>query len=298
MHFYKHQNRQFESDILTVGCIAGMMRMAVAIYRDLPLEVIDMDFVVDCSLCVIFLLPLILLRFRIRFEYIAVPFSFLMVGFLCANWIILNGIRGMGEYYFIGGMILIALINNGKWLVFFVVSCVLLEVGLLYVAIFRTDLMPQINEDDKNIYHYLWITVVVTVALLYHKSQFDSKRQDLKSNQKSLESKIETLESQNVQLEQQKALLQKSNDWLEENIKQRSEKLIGQRASIEKYLSVTLFEIGPYLESTVNSIDQLDKGTKQTPMGTLLMESADHLQSAIRAVTSKLKNGNYYNPEN
>ena len=298
MHFYKHQNRQFESDILTVGCIAGIMRMVVAIYRDLPLEVVNLDFIVDCSLCLIFLLPLIFLRFSIRFEYIAIPFSFLMIGFLCANWILLKGIQGMGEYYFIGGMLLIALINNGRWLVFFVISCVLLEVALLYVAIFRSELLPPLNPEDKNVYHYLWISVVVAVALLYHKSQFDIKREDLKRNQKSLESKIKTLEKQNVQLEEQKAMLQQSNSWLEENIQQRSEKLIGQRESIEKYLSVTLFEIGPYLESTVSSIDKLDQGTKQTPMGTLLMESADHLQSAIRSVTSKLKNGNYYNPKN
>ncbi|WP_420580695.1 hypothetical protein [Reichenbachiella sp.] len=298
MHFYKHQNRQFESDILTVGCIAGIMRMVVAIYRDLPIEVINLDFIVDCSLCLIFLLPLIFLRFNIRFEFIAVPFSFLMVGFLCVNWILLKGIRGMGEYYFIGGMILIALINNGKWLVILVVSCVMLEVALLYVAIFHSDLISPLNSNDMNVYHYLWITVVVTVALLYHKSQFDNKRENLKRNQKSLESKIDTLENQNMQLEEQKAMLQKSNNWLEENIQQRSEKLITQRESIEKYLSVTLFEIGPYLESTVNSIDNLDNGTKQTPMGTLLMKSTEHLQSAIQSVTSKLKKGNYYNPKN
>lgn len=298
MQFYKRQNRQFESDILTVGCIAGVMRMVVAIYRDLPLDVIDLDFIVDCSLCLIFLLPLVLLRYRLRFEFIAIPFSFLMISFLCINWFLLNGIQGMGEYYFIGGMVLIALINNGKWLMFFVISCVLLEVALLYVAIYHRDIMPQINPNDMNMYHYLWIAVVFTVVLFYHKAQFDKKREDLKNNQLNLKSKIDALESQNVQLEQQKMLLQKSNDWLEENIQQRSDILLVQRQSIEKYLSVTLFEIGPYLESTVNSIENLDKSTKQTAMGTLLMKSSDHLQSAIRSVTSKLKNGNYYNPQN
>ncbi|SMD32209.1 hypothetical protein SAMN04488029_0551 [Reichenbachiella faecimaris] len=298
MQFYKSQNRQFEADILTVGCIAGIMRMVIAIYRDLPLHVVNLDFIVDCSLCLIFLSPLILLRLKVRFEFIAVPFSFLMISFLCLNWIVLDGISGMGEYYFIGGMILIALINNGKWLVFFVSSCVLLEIGLLYIAIFRSDLMNESNPDDQNIYHYLWITIVVTIALLYHKAQFDFKRQSLRENKKNLELKVKALERRNIQLEEQKEMLQQSNDWLEKNITQRSEKLMNQRKSIEQYLSVTLFEIGPFLESTVQSIKGLDAKTKKTPMGSLLMQSTDHLQSAIQSVTNKVKQGLYYNPEN
>lgn len=298
MNFYKEQNRQFESDILTVGCIAGVMRMVVAIYRDLPIEVVNLDLVVDCSLCFIFILPLILLRLRIRFEYIVVPFSFLMLAFLCLNWIVLDGLGGKGEYYFIGGMILIALINKGKWLVFFVVSCLVLEIGLLYLTIFEDHIFNERNPEDLSVYHYLWVSVVITAALLYHKAQFDSKREELRNNKRSLESKIHRLESQNIQLEEQQFLLQKSNEWLEQNIKQRSDRLLHQRESIEQYLSVTLFEIGPYLESTVNSIEKLDKSTKQTPMGTLLMQSADHLEEAIRSVTSKVKRGNYYNPKN
>lgn len=298
MQFYKQQNRQFEADILTVGCIAGVMRMIVAIYRDLPLVAANLDFVVDCALCLIFLLPLILLKFKIRFEYIAVPFSFLMIGSLCLNWIVLNGIQGMGEYYYIGGIILIALINNGRWLMFFVVSCVLLEVGLLYIALYQSNLMIEVNPRDLNVYHYLWIAVVVTIALLYHKAQFDFKRESLKANRQDLEEKVKVLERRNIQLEEQKQMLQQTNDWLEKNISQRSEKLMAQRKSIEEYLSVTLFEVGPYLESTVDSIRKLDADTKKTPMGTLLIQSAEHLQSAIQSVTNKLKQGIYYNPKN
>lgn len=297
MQFYNQEKRQFEADILTVGCIAGMIRMVIAIYRDLPLVSINLDFIVDCSLCVIFLLPLILLRLRIRFEYIVVPFSFLMLCFLCLNWVVLNGIDGSGEYYFIGGIILIALVNNGRWLVFFVASCVLLEIGLLYIAMYQSDMMPAMNS-SLNIYHYAWITVVVTITLLYHKAQFDYKRQSLREKKDSLELKIEALQRRNFQLEEQKDMLQESNDWLEKKIKQRSELLLNQRKSIEEYLSVTLFEVGPYLQSTIRSINQLNLDAKKTPMGTLLMESADHLQSAIQSVTNKLKQGLYYNPKN
>ncbi|MEP2026981.1 MAG: hypothetical protein ABJH98_07050 [Reichenbachiella sp.] len=298
MQYYKQQNRQFEADILTVGCIAGVMRMVVAIYRDLPLTVVNLDFVVDCSLCLIFLIPLFLLRFKILFEYIAVPFSALMIFFLCANWMVLNGLNGQGEYYFIGGMILIALINNGNWLKFFVTTCIILEMGLLYTSIYRMELMTYANPEDINIYHYLWVTIVVTIALLYHKSQFDLKRNDLKENKKSLEYKVEVLERQNNQLEEQKKMLQESNNWLEKSIEERSEKLMDQRQSIEKYLSVTLFEIEPYLKSTVQSISNLDENAKKSAMGTLLVQSSEHLQSAIQIVNSKLKKGFYYNPKN
>lgn len=298
MQYYKSQNRQFEADILTVGCIAGSMRMVIAIYRDLPLDSFNLDFIVDTSLCTIFLLPLILLRFKLKFEFVAIPFSFLMIGFLCANWLVLNGIEGMAEYYFIGGMVLIALINNGKWLVFFISLCVVSTGALLYVEIFKNDWMPEANLNDLNVYHYLWITAVITIALLYHKGQFDNKREELKNNREDLERKVEILKNQNDQLEEQKIMLQQSNDWLEKNIQQRSEKLLEQRESIERYLSVTLFEIGPYLESTAHSIQNLDSNTKKTPMGSLLVESLTHLQQAINSVNSKVKKGVYYNPEN
>lgn len=298
MHFYQKQNRLFEADILTVGCIAGAMRMIVAIYRDLPLQAIDLDFVVDCSLCLIFLLPLILLRLRLDFDYIVVPFSFLMIGLLCLNWIVLDGIGGLGEYYFIGGIILIALINKGGWLMFFVITCMVLELGLIYISIFEAQLLNNRKTEDLTVYHYLWITIVVTIALLYHKSQFDNKRTSLRETKKSLELKIEALERRNTQLEEQKELLQQSNDWLEKKINKRSEKLLNQRKSIEEYLSVTLFEVGPYLDSTVNSIQKLDPNTKNTPMGTLLLESVEHLQTAIQTVVNKVKRGIYYNPKN
>lgn len=298
MHFYARQNRQFEADILTIGCIAGALRMVIAIYRDLPLETVNLDFVVDFALCVVFALPLILLRFQIRFEYITVPFSFLVMGFLCANWIVLNGLSGTGEYYYIGGMVLMALIHKGRWLIFFVTLSVLLEIGLLSIWVFKINWVNHDSISYMNTRHYLWIMVVVTTALLYHKTQFDIKRENLRKKRKNLESKIETLDRQNVQLEEQKKMLQLSNEWLEENIQQRSDKLMHQRQSIEQYLSVTLFEIGPYLESTVASVDKLDHKTKETTMGHLLMQSVDHLQLAIKSVTDKLKKGVYYNPEN
>ncbi|UXX78994.1 hypothetical protein N7E81_16695 [Reichenbachiella carrageenanivorans] len=298
MHFHARQNRQFEANILTIGCIAGALRMVIAIYRDLPLETVNLDLVVDCALLVVFGMPLILLRFQIRFEYITVPFSFLVMAFLFANWIVLNGLNGTGEYYFLGGMVLMALIHKGRWLIFFVTLSVLLEIGLLYIWIFRSDWMNYGSVNFQNTRHYLWIMIVVTTALLYHKTQFDIKRENLRKKRKNLESKIETLDRQNIQLEEQKKMLQLSNEWLEENIKQRSDKLLHQRKSIEQYLSVTLFEIGPYLESTVESIDKLDHKTKETTMGSLLIQSVDHLQLAIKSVTDKLKKGVYYNPEN
>lgn len=298
MQYYAQQNKQFESDILGIGCIAGVLRMVIAIYRDLPLMEINLDFIVDTSLLVVFAIPLILMRFKVRFEYISVPFSFLVLGFLCANWIVLDGISGTGEYYFIGGMIMMALIHSGMWLVTFLTLCVVLEAGMLYVWLYHRDLMTYAIPQDLGSHHYLWITVVATIVLLYHKNQFDQKRVGLRNKKKNIEDKIKKLGKQNTALEEQKAMLEKSNDWLESNINQRSEKLLTQRKSIEKYLSVTLFEMGPYLESTLSSIEELDATTKKTQMGDLLLQSAGHLQSAIQSVTNKLKQGFFYNPEN
>lgn len=253
MQYYARYNRQFESDILTIGCIAGVLRMVIAIYRDLPLTSIDLDFIVDCALLGVFILPLVLMRMHVRYEYISVPFSFLVLGFLCANWIILDGLSGTGEYYFIGGIILMALIHNHNWLVFFVGFCVLLEIVLILLCAFGDGVVSMSNRGDGSNHHYLWTTVVVTMVLLYHKNQFDLKRTQLKQKKLSLEEKANLLEHQNIQLEDQQLMLQKSNDWLESNIRQRSDKLMAQRESIEKYMSVTLFEIKPYLESTLNS---------------------------------------------
>lgn len=298
MQYYAKQNKQFESDILTIGCIAGVLRMVIAIYRDLPLAAVDLDFIVDVSLLIVFAIPLILMRFQIQFEFISVPFSFLVVGFLCANWVVLDGISGTGEYYFIGGIIMMALIHSGMWLVVFVTLCVFLEAAMLYVWLYHSDLMTYANPQDLGSHHYLWITVVVTVALLYHKNQFDQKRLDLRDKKKKVENQIKKLGRQNMKLEEQKAMLEKSNNWLESNIRQRSEKLLAQRKSIEKYLSITLFEMKPYLESTLSSIKDLDTVTKNTQMGDLLLQSAEHLQSAIHSVTHKLKQGLFYNPKN
>lgn len=298
MHYYATQNRQFESDILTIGCLAGVLRMVIAVYRDLPLVDIDLDFIVDCSLLMVFLVPLILMRLEVKFEWITVPFSFLVLAFLCANWIVLDGLDGTGEYYYLGGIIIIALIHHGSWLVFFVALSIVLEIGLLFVWLNPPDWMNFVNPQSAESSHYLWVSIIATIALLYHKSQFDLKSLSLKQKREALQDKVQRLERQNVQLQEQKEMLQKSNELLESNINKRSEKLLNQRESIEKYLSVTLFEIKPYLENTLNSIKGLDNDTKKSQIGSLLMLSIDHLQSAIDQVTHKIKKRIYYNPEN
>lgn len=298
MHHYAAQNREFESDLLTIGCLAGVLRMVIAVYRDLPLSEINLDFVVDCSLLTVFLVPLILMRFRIKFEWITVPFSLLVLAFLCANWIVLDGLGGTGEYYYLGGIIIIALIHYGSWLVFFVALSIVIEMALLFVWVNHPDWLIIENPQTARSSHYLWVSIIATIALLYHKSQFDLKSSNLKQKREVLQDKVQRLERQNLQLEEQKQMLQRSNELLEANINKRSQKLLNQRESIEKYLSVTLFEIKPYLNNTLSSIKGLDNDTKESQIGSLLMLSIEHLQSAIEQVTHKIKKRIYYNPEN
>lgn len=291
------KDRFFESDILLITCLLGVFRMLIALYNDLPIKALNADLVVDMVLLLIFLLPIILLKLNVRYERVSVPFSFLVLGLLCVNWVLLGGAEGTGEYYFLAGIMVMGLIHYGGWLKFFLLYCLFLQITMICLWSYYLQYIDFESSSTGGL-RYLGISIVASVMFVYHKDQFDQKRMKLKSQKEDLEVKINMLGNQNLELERQKLMLDDYNQMLEENVVERSLMLRNQRKAIEKYLSLSLVEIHTPLQATLDAIREVEKSKESYPVVQSLLNSADHLQRAMNEMTHKLKKGLFYNPEN
>lgn len=281
---------KFETSVLRVATIIGTVRMVIAIARDLTVDFHPVDFLLDVSLFLIVLIPLILTYTRISLKYYLIPFCFLIIIAIPFSWISSGGLDSNNEYQMIGAIFIFALVLTGRWLIFFSSLIVLEEILLIYVWNKHYVLIEGLTKDPSmQRIHFILMAVASTVALVYLKHMLCSKRKQLNEQGSVLSRKLEELADQTNHMVAQKEELEKINKKLERKVEQRSAELQEQNKSLSQYIDLSLGEINEPLHSIMDSITEITESHQDYELVRLLENSGAELQQSVKQVAENIE---------
>ena len=218
-------DKPIESQILTIACYLGIGRLLLAGYHDFYNAPLITDTFIDALLFANFVVTLLLSKTMLPLQFRIVIFLVPLIFLLAVNWIITGGLHGDGEYHFMMLYALVVLLLNGRKLVLFMMSLLLVQIILLHIDNsnynFAALLREGVYEGSLGSIHYLIIVAITMYVIVYLKSKFDRDRELLRSRGRDLKNKLEHYEWQNLELEIQKKELVKVKRLLEKEVIKR-----------------------------------------------------------------------------
>lgn len=282
--------QKFERDILRAACIIGSLRMVAAIYRDLTEAFQQVDFIIDMSLLVIVLIPLILTYTSLKLEYYLIPFCFLIALAMPFSWISSGGLDSNNEHQIIGAIFLFTMILNGRWLIFFNCLMIVMELSLIHIWNNHQDMISGLlKEPSMESIHFILMAVSVTAAVLYLKHKLCLKRDFLNQQRDTLSIKLQELSDQTDLIRKQKRELEAINHSLEQKVELRSSQLNRHNDSLKHFLELSLRDINTPLNSILESIANITDLNDNYDMIKLLADSGIELEQSVKEVAQRLE---------
>lgn len=296
---YKNEDKQFEYLVLNVACLMGVLRMVIALYNDFTINLMNelfvSDLIIDCTILLVFLTPIILTKFRIPFDYISIPFCAVLTALISINWFLTGGLESTAEYHFLAILFLFGMILSGRWMYFFIILLILDEIALIYLWYYSPEWLTNIKTipaDDP--VHFISMAVGVTLGLLFFKSRVEAKSKKLKNDEILFSEKYSGVLKQNEALVTQEQELEQMNDSLEEKVQKRVNQLEVQKTAINEYMNLSLKEVKEPLKATLDLLGEIQIAQEQNELIELLVKSGIELNETIDMIGEKLKNDNLY----
>lgn len=283
-------SQKFEISILRVACAIGVIRMIIAVARDLTVDYHPVDFAMDVSLLVIISIPLILTFSKIALKYYLIPFCFLVAVALPFSWISSGGLNSNNEYQIIGAIFIYTMILSGRWLIFFSGLMILMEVALLYTWDNHFHLIADLTKaPSMQRIHFILMAIACTVAFLYLKDKLNTKRKELNTQSESLSTKLATLEKQTTHIKQQKREIEEINKQLEQKVALRSVELKKQNEALSQFIDLSLRDIHVPLKSILESISEISDTDQKYELIQHLSKSGIELEQSVNKIAANLE---------
>ncbi|MEO9801710.1 MAG: hypothetical protein ABJF04_00615 [Reichenbachiella sp.] len=283
-------SQKFETSILRVASIIGVVRMLIAVARDLTVDYHPVDFVMDLSLLAIISIPLILTFTRVALRYYLIPFCFLVTLALPVSWISSGGLDSNNEYQMIGAIFLFTMILSGRWLIFFTSLMIVMEVILIYIWNNHHALIAGLTkEPSMQRIHFVLMAVACTVAFLYLKEKLSAKRKQLNEQSELLSTKLNILAERTAHITAQKKEIEEINRQLEQKVEIRSEELKRQNKSLSQFIDLGLRDIHAPLHSILDDITEITHLEQDYELVRLLADSGVELEQSVKKIASNLE---------
>lgn len=284
-------SQKFEISILRVASVIGVVRMLIAVARDLTVDYHPVDFVMDLSLLTIISIPLILSFTRVPLRYYLIPFCFLVSAALPLSWISSGGLDSNNEYQIIGAIFLFTMILSGRWLVFFTGLMIAMEIALIYVWNNHYNLIDGlVKEPSMQRIHFILMAAACTIAFLYLRDKLYTKRRQLGEQGEVLSDKLTQLAEQTAHIKAQKKEIEEINRQLEEKVELRSAELSKQNESLSQFIDLGLRDIHEPLDSILDSISEITAMDSEYKLIRLLSESGVELEQSVKKIASDIEN--------
>lgn len=277
----------FESKILLVICLLGLLRSVLSIYNivtvdNVPLEQIAFSF----SLIVIYTITLLIIVWRKYSKGLTTAFSVLTILILSHNWIFRNGLNSESDVNFLILIVVLGVINRGRSLYWIVISAFGVLSTLVYLWVYQQEVLSEFSNGPFNhIIQFQTIAIIATLLMIFLAVEYEKERRDLTTS-KSLEmTKVAEIEVENKRLQDQKIDIERINSHLESEILRRMEALTQSNKRISDFLTVSNIEIAPTLKILTEQIEKMEEPVPSNAYMSWLKDSGSKLQHAFEKIT-------------
>ena len=284
-----HLKKRFEHDILKVVAWIGLIRFIIAIILDNPSIDGLVDFYLDISTAIVFLVGIILVHLDASSKFIIGFFFSPLILLLWVSLYLNNGLASSGEINAFAIAIILTLTIQGRMPWVFV-GITLIGVFAVLFALEKGNL----STPDESFYNVgttaLLVVTLANIFMTFHgKNVFDSSRAKLNETNTMLSEKSEEIRMKRRELTMQNDKLTHLKEELEEKVLERTERLKQQKNAIEAYMELTLKELIKPYEKTINAIKKLES-IEDDMMVEMVKDSGRRLEIEVEKLRNRLLN--------
>lgn len=278
----------YESQVMQLIGLIGLLRVVVAIVQDLRNPIISTTELVTDSCILLVFLVLCLFALRLRVEKIPLVFGIVLTALLAINFLQFGGVSGYTEFNFIVGIVLLVLLyTDGKKIV--LVVCMLSLLAILLVLIYTNHAIYQMIfiKQQYNPEDFVYSLIGLSVLTFYLKYSMDMERNHLLTQKYSLQTAVAKTTEQHALFINQQKQLQHAQQKLEAEVHSRTQLLQNQNNAIEQYIQYNTTELKEPLERLKQSLSQLQQAGM---LSNLLHMSVAELEGVTTTIATSLEN--------
>lgn len=171
----------FESNLLWLFCLLGLVRSVIALVRDNPKATGDYpDFYIDIALAVLFFVTLIIIKLNASNRTILFTFYLPFIIIFSLGFVVRNGLESSSESNVYFSIILIALTMKGRLPAIF---CTLLILSIIVGNIYThqvNGIPATFGEEGAGMVNFFFLAIASILISYYAKDVFSGSRKKLK----------------------------------------------------------------------------------------------------------------------
>lgn len=276
----------FNRNVLSVVCIAGLLRIALEFERgNILFE--GLDAYLDLGYVILFVTTLIALLGNSSYQAIKFIFYGPLIILLCMTLYDRQGIAGSSEINIYVALIVITLTMQGKDPQWFSLALFVGVITSLTIVELRYDFLDGSYEYSRSVFNWIFMAISSLFVIYYAKWLFDKRQQKLLALRQELSEKYKLLERNSLSLREQNQELHKLTDSLEKKVEERTSKLTEQKKAMKEYLDLTLKELQIEYEGFTSETRRI-ASIKEDPISDMIVTSEIRLKEEIDSLLQKL----------
>ncbi|UXP31104.1 hypothetical protein N6H18_12160 [Reichenbachiella agarivorans] len=219
-------------------------------------------------------------------NYISIPVSVLLILLSTYNWVISGGLLGVSDANLVAILIIVAMINKGKILVWMVSAVLFVQFALIATWNFSFEwLEPWVSEPTTNLFNYRIMALLITIGMVFLAFQYNKEKSRQLKRRKELSERMNEMREENQNLFEQEKEMVALNKVLENKILIRKEELLINNRMIENYLNLSLTQIEPSMHEVTKMIENTALDGQYSD---LLKQTGDKLTNSFETIQSKV----------
>lgn len=285
----KDQKFSFERKMLLGVCSLAIIRPLFSVFQLFTGDVGMFNLIGQTLLFLVYFSTLVMVYFYGYKDLAGIAFGLCFTFFNAALWIHNGGLGGVVEESMTAALIVVAVVNRGRWVLRVIAVVLICQVVLLLLWEFNNEwVAPLVSAEGNQVIKYQVMLVLVTCGVIYFTFLYDLERKRQWAVKDELHKAVAEIRKENERLKEQELEIQELNEMLERMVEERKAELARQTKSIERYIDLSSSQISPNL---LEMTDFINKSGFEGNYGSLLKKSGFNLIESFKKIHKKRADG-------